>query len=80
MKIIFSTNIDKYRGKFAKDFQIIPRVGEFVEVESNDESLPFNELQVVKVTYINKHDVIVELHLSDLQSRQNLEFKLNVFN
>ena len=79
MKIIFKTNIDKFKNKFPSNFRVIPRVGEYVKIEQGYEA-PFNKLQVVSVTYVNSELVEVELHLSELQSRQNIEYKLGVFN
>ena len=79
MKIIFKTNIDKFKNKFPTNFKVIPRVGEFVKIEQGYEA-PFDKLQVVSVTYVSSELVEVELHLSDLQHRQNKEYKLGVFN
>lgn len=80
MKVIFKTNIDKYKGKFPTDFQSVPRKGEFVAISDlRNTNLPFTELEVHKVTYEDKDTVVVELHLSELQHRQNKEYKLGVF-
>ena len=80
MKIVFKTAIDKYKGKFPTDFSVVPRQGEFVKVDKPymNQTLPFDKLQVVSVTYTR--DIIeVELHLSDLQARANKECDLGVF-
>lgn len=79
MKIVFQTEIDKFKGKFPDDFAVIPRIGEFVKVV-NAYQLPFDKLQVVDVTYYHHNLVVVELHLSELQHKQIIEYKLNVFN
>ena len=79
MRVIFQTNIDKFKNKFPTDFKIIPRVGEFVRVEKGYVT-PFKELQVIRVTYEDSQTVVVELHLSELQAKQNIQYKMNVFN
>lgn len=79
MRVVFKTNIDKFKGKFPNDFKVVPRVGEFVRVDSYYTSLPFDELQVVGVTYVDSENVDVELHLSELQFKQNKEYNLRVF-
>jgi hypothetical protein len=82
MKVVFITNIDKYKGKFPNDFKVIPRVGEFVETETFSSKLPFLELQVVKISYgnyLNTTVVKVELHYSESQLKQAKEYKLNLF-
>ena len=33
MKIVFKTNIDKFKNKFPTNFKVIPRVGEFESIE-----------------------------------------------
>jgi len=80
MKIVFKTNIDKYKGKFPSDFTIIPRVGEFVGVDKpyHNHTLPFDSLEVKRVTYRSDY-VEVELHLSELQGSQVDAYKLDVF-
>ena len=90
MQIIFKTAIDKFKNKFPTDFKVIPRVGEFVMVREEFHCnhsgvnpikyLPFDKLQVVSVTHLNKDQVEVELHLSELQAKQNIQYDLNVFN
>lgn len=81
MKVIFVTTIDKYKGKFPTNYQIVPRVGEFVKISNYTEkhSLPFDNLEVKKVMYLDANNVLVELHLSELQSMQNKQYKKNVF-
>lgn len=81
MKIIFKTNIDKYKGKFPTDFKVVPRVGEYVSIVSPEGShnLLFSELQVQRITYLDSETVIVELHLSGLQDKMNIEYDLNLF-
>ncbi len=78
MKIVFKTNIYKFKNKFHTNFKVIPRVGEFVKIAQGYEA-PFDKLQVVSVTYVSSELVEVELHLSELQHRQNKEYKLGVF-
>lgn len=79
MKVTFNTNIDKYKGKFPQDFQIIPRVGEFVQTTKYHQKLPFDSLQVIRVTYEDRENVTVDLHLSELQAKENLAYELGVF-
>jgi len=79
MKVIFKTNIDKYKGKFPTDFQVIPRKGEFVSIIPHSHRLPFTELEVHNVTYEDKDTVVVELHLSEWQNKQNIFNELGVF-
>lgn len=81
MVVVFATNIDKYKAKFPSDFEVVPRVGEFVQIEKlyQNQNLPFDKLQVVDVTYVSKDVVKVELHLSSLQARQDKELNLGVF-
>jgi hypothetical protein len=82
MQVIFETNIDKYRNKFPKNYKTIPRVGEFVKIEnynSQKHGLPFDDLEVKKITYVDANHVIVELHLSELQHMKNKNNRLNVF-
>jgi len=78
MKVVFCTNIDIYKGKFPKNYPVIPRIGEFVK--TTDKTLPFDKLQVVNVTYDELGESVeVDLHLSSLQSRQNIEYSMNVY-
>lgn len=80
MKIVFKTNIDKYKGKFPSNYQIVPQLGSFVAIENlKNTSLPFTELEVKKVTHEDAENIIVELHLSELQAKQNIEYELKVF-
>lgn len=84
-KIVFKTNIDKYRHKFPDNATIIPRIGEKVKVAEGykTKDMPFDALTVIDVTYDitkEKQIVLVELHLSRLQQMLNEEYKLNVFN
>lgn len=79
-QIILKTNIDKYKGKFPEIYQI-PRIGEKVKVNDiYEKDLPFPTLTVVDVTYISHDEVEVELHLSELQHQQAIQYKLNVYN
>lgn len=79
MRVVFKTNIDKFKGRFPNDFKVVPRVGEFVRVDSYYTSLPFDELQVVRVTYVDCDTVDVELHLSEMQIKENTQYDLGVF-
>ena len=78
-KIIFKTNIDKYQNKFSLNYFVIPRIGEMVKVDAPYNKLPFDELQVINVTYTKEY-IVVELDLSELQKRQTKDYNLNVFN
>ena len=82
MKVIFSTNIDAYKGAFPTNFVSpnIPRKGDMVEIDRRNASkmvtkrLPL-QLEVCQVTW-NENFVEVELHYSELQAKmlQSREF------
>ncbi len=78
MTVVFKTNIDKFKNKFPTDFKIIPRIGEYVKVVDST-ALPFDKLIVIDVTYITNDLVLIELHLSELQAKQNIQYNLEVF-
>lgn len=81
LEVVFKTAIDKYKNKFSSWTNLVPRVGEFIIVDKIfKDSLPFDKLQVVTITYAHNSHVIVELHLSDLQAKENQAYNLNVFN
>lgn len=81
LEVVFKTAIDKYKGKFSSWTNLVPRVGEFITIDKIfKDNLPFDKLQVVSVTYAHNFHVIVVLHLSDLQARENKEYNLNIFN
>ena len=78
MRVKFQTNIDMFKGKFPYNYPVIPRVGEYVMCIDN--TLPFDRLQVTSVTYDDKgENVYVDLHLSELQSRQNIEYNMRIY-
>lgn len=73
MKVVFSTNLDQYQGRYFgrlmyQNSRIIPRVGEFVEVIPDYKQhlasmkLP-TRLEVVRVTYQEEEDLIVRVEL-----------------
>jgi len=79
-KIVFQTNIDRYKGKFyTRSFLnsnvVIPRVGDMIKLSYKDGRKEFTEkgypdsLEVVKVTYDYDVEIIVitiELHYSSM--------------
>ena len=68
-----SANPSNKIGYFEEAFRAVLKIEQGYEA-------PFDKLQVVNVTYVNSELVEVELHLSELQHRQNKEYKLGVFN
>jgi hypothetical protein len=81
MDIIFKTNIDKFKGKFPNNFTKVPTNGDFIKINNYylKHNLPFDELQVKKITWLDSQNVEVELHLSDIQERENQTFDLGVY-
>lgn len=65
MKVVFHTNVDQYKGAFPDNMQVVPRIGECVEVKNvvigkyRDERLP-TRMVVKDVTYTESY-VAVEL-------------------
>ena len=79
--VIFKTNIDKFKDAFFNtNYDCPPRIGEFVKISdlsfNKGKKLPFDELEVKKVTWTGSNSVEIELHLSELQAMQNISYKL----
>ena len=62
-----NTNLDKFKDKFPNDFTKVPRNGDFIKVEN------------YYLTWLDSRTVEVDLHLSDIQERENQTFDMGVY-
>lgn len=83
MKVYLTTNIDIFKGQFPTNYTQPPMIGAMVKIinwHNNPMKLPFDELEVKHLTYDDANNVRVELHLSELQHKQMIEYNLKVYN